>query len=151
MIRTLLETLNVGFPASSATNKALWNDSQHRSPPVIGQDDGLCLITQNRARPLPRSYRPAPWWGLLMMYSRVLTLSGDRGLCSGCCSAGWKKEKKVLRTTPADTRHIIFVIILITFLIDIIIWQPSLPWLHPPARRWNWADWRSRGPMPSPQ
>lgn len=52
MIRSLYESLNVGFPASSSTNEALWIDGRHRSPSVIVQTDSFCLMTQNRASSL---------------------------------------------------------------------------------------------------
>lgn len=52
MIRSLYESLNVGFPASSGTNEAPWIDGRHRSPSVIVQTDSFCLMTQNRASSL---------------------------------------------------------------------------------------------------
>lgn len=91
----------------------------------------LGKMTQNRE--LLRSYHQASTARLTDGSAHVLTLSEDRGLCSGCCSAGWKKEKIVLHTTPADTRNV--VIITIFLVATIIISQPSLPWLHPPAKR----------------
>lgn len=72
MIRSLYESLNVGFPASSTTNEALWNDSRHRSPPVIAQTDCLSLMSQNRASWLLRSYHQVPWWGSLMCFPLCL-------------------------------------------------------------------------------
>lgn len=68
MVRSLHESLNVGFPASSTTNEALWNDSRHRSPPVIAQTGCLSLMTQNRASSPLRWYRQVRWWGSLMCF-----------------------------------------------------------------------------------